>query len=112
MENCQGGSLGELIELNSQSQDPHSSFSDDDLPNDDLLRKCNSEDYFKKVMHKLLQSVKLLHDQGIAHRDLKIENVMLKSAHKPEDIRIIDFGLSQSFKRGEKFKTQVGTAHY
>mmetsp|Transcript_59400 Transcript_59400/g.130414 ORF Transcript_59400/g.130414 Transcript_59400/m.130414 type:complete len:436 (+) Transcript_59400:121-1428(+) len=37
---------------------------------------------------QLLQAVRYLHGQGIAHRDISLENVLLKN----DDIRLMDFG--------------------
>ena len=51
-------------------------------------------------MRQLLYSVRRMHELGIAHRDLKLENVMLAKARiggQSESLRIIDFGLSGHF---------------
>ena len=97
-------------------QNSFQSSNDSDYEVD--LYRYNSEHYFKKVIRQILGSIKLLHDQGIVHRDLKLENVMLKSNkfHELDSIRIIDFGLSKRFdprdKNPTKFKSVVGTPHF
>ena len=57
-----------------------------------------------------------MHDIGIAHRDLKLENIMLTSLDDHPQLKIIDFGLSCQFDPDDnsetKFKTLVGTPHY
>lgn len=41
--------------------------------------RLTSELEIKKIIRKILFSIKLLHDTGICHRDLKLENVMFAS---------------------------------
>jgi len=56
-------------------------------------------------MRQLLYSVKFMHDHGISHRDLKLENIMLKrNKHSGafDDVRIIDFGLSKQFNPADE----------
>mmetsp|Transcript_5295 Transcript_5295/g.16992 ORF Transcript_5295/g.16992 Transcript_5295/m.16992 type:complete len:85 (-) Transcript_5295:1036-1290(-) len=37
-----------------------------------------------------------MHDQGVIHRDLKLENVLLNHA---DDCKVCDFGLAHLFRR-------------
>jgi calcium-dependent protein kinase len=56
-----------------------------------------------------------MHGLKIAHRDLKLENFLLREKDVPMDscvIKIADFGLSKSFKNGDEFTTKVGTPNY
>jgi len=53
------------------------------------------EEVAKGFMRQLLAGVKHCHDRGIAHRDLKLENVLLT---KQGVLKIIDFGLSHQYK--------------
>lgn len=50
-----------------------------------------------------------LHKIGIAHRDLKLENVMIDSSGY---IRVIDYGLAKRFGRNEICTDLVGTLSY
>lgn len=50
-----------------------------------------------------------MHKIGICHRDLKPENMLL-DYHK--DLKIIDFGLSNLYKKNEKLKTACGSPGY
>lgn len=64
-------------------------------------------------------AIQFLHDIGIAHRDLKMENVMISKKGCNDSvlqIKIIDFGLSKQFDPDDistdKFTGLVGTPHY
>jgi calcium-dependent protein kinase len=51
----------------------------------------------RTIMGKLMSALVYLHELGIVHRDIKLDNILLmqdKSAGK-EDIRLIDFGLAK-----------------
>lgn len=50
-----------------------------------------------------------LHKLGIVHRDLKPENLLLD--HR-KNIKIVDFGLSNTYKAGETLKTACGSPCY
>jgi calcium-dependent protein kinase len=43
-----------------------------------------------------------MHDRGVVHRDLKFENVMFEYDDPNAPIKVIDFGLSRKFGRGEQ----------
>jgi calcium-dependent protein kinase len=42
-----------------------------------------------------------LHNYGIAHRDIKLENILMKNDSEDSDIKLIDFGLSKLLGPGE-----------
>ena len=48
--------------------------------------------------------------QGILHRDLKLENLLLDKTHK--HLVIADFGLSNFWKPGVKLETYCGSPEY
>lgn len=44
-----------------------------------------------------MRAIKYFHMQGIVHRDLKMDNIMLVNVNKPDELRVklIDFGMSK-----------------
>lgn len=50
-----------------------------------------SEDEAKKIFAQLINALSYLHSKCIAHRDIKLENVMLDSQG---NVKLIDFGFS------------------
>lgn len=59
-----------------------------------------------KFFHQIINGVNYLHHLGIVHRDLKPENLLLD--HN-KNIKIVDFGLSNTYKPGDKLKTACGS---
>ena len=58
-----------------------------------------TEKNLSKVLDKILRALTYIHGEGIAHRDIKVENVIVALDKKKvnfEDLilKIIDFGLS------------------
>ena len=49
-----------------------------------------------------------MHARGIAHRDLKLDNILLNV----DKVKIIDFGFAAFCKEGEKLKIFCGTPSY
>ena len=65
--------------------------------------------YFKQI----LQGINALHLSGLAHRDLKPDNMMLTKGHY--DIKITDFGFLIPLEGRERegwLKSKVGTSSY
>ena len=47
-----------------------------------------------KLAHNLLQALKYMHFKKIIHRDLKLENILLREKKNHYKIKLADFGLS------------------
>ncbi len=68
----------------------------------ELLERITEGKIFKEkqialYMHKLLSAVNHMHQKGVVHRDLKLENIMFSSKDADAELKIVDFGLSNKF---------------
>ncbi|XP_042713970.2 ribosomal protein S6 kinase-related protein isoform X1 [Chrysemys picta bellii] len=58
---------------------------------------------------ELVLALGYLHDLGIVHRDVKMENILLDERGH---LKLTDFGLSRHLRRGERAYTICGTLQY
>ncbi|KAJ5521021.1 hypothetical protein N7463_001474 [Penicillium fimorum] len=68
----------------------------------------------RSIMSQILEGLDLMHDNGFAHRDLKPQNILLRSC-PPDDwwVKIADFGISKRIEDGlEQSTTMKGTKGY
>ena len=72
-------------------------------------RKRVREKDAAKFLHQILSGVEYLHNLGICHRDLKPENLLMDDFN---NIKIVDFGLSNTFKDGVALTTACGSPCY
>ncbi len=68
----------------------------------------------REIMKYICRAVVYCHSLNIVHRDLKPENIMFATKKcLPEDIRLIDFGLSKlSETPNIRMKSTIGTLNY
>ncbi|CAM9097325.1 unnamed protein product, partial [Hapterophycus canaliculatus] len=66
-----------------------------------------SEKAAADIITKLLSATWYMHQQGIVHRDLKLENVVYESKARDADIYIIDYGLSKIVNTTEERMNEV-----
>ena len=52
-----------------------------------------------KIFSQIVKSIQYCHFKGVVHRDLKPENFIMISKKDPYSLKVIDFGLSRTFKQ-------------
>ena len=59
-----------------------------------------------KFFQQIINGIEYLSKVRVVHRDLKPENLLLDYDHS---IKIVDFGLSNTWKHGQRLKTACGS---
>lgn len=91
-----------------------------------VMDLMNGGDVFDRIVQKnhytendarhlckvLLQAVKYMHDKGVAHRDLKPQNLLLTSKDDDADIKVADFGFARRVHTPQSLTTRCGTPTY
>ena len=77
-------------------------------------RSCLEEHIVKKYIKQIITAIHYMHEAGIIHRDLKVENLLLDEFN---NIKIIDFGLSNFIHHPDNMtvnmvQTQCGSPAY
>ncbi|MBN3303766.1 STK33 kinase, partial [Amia calva] len=66
-----------------------------------LKKKCFTENETRQIISSLAGAIAYLHKKDIVHRDLKLENILVKSEHNDNsnemqvNIKVTDFGLAE-----------------
>ncbi|KAI3631180.1 hypothetical protein MIR68_010670 [Amoeboaphelidium protococcarum] len=77
---------------------------------DYILKKRHlKESEAKRLFIQLISGVRYLHQNGIVHRDLKLENLLLDSK---KNIKITDLGFGNVTQAGQLLKTSCGSPCY
>ncbi|XP_078732496.1 uncharacterized protein LOC144947179 [Lampetra fluviatilis] len=67
------------------------------------------EDEARRLFRQIVSAVLYCHQNGIVHRDLKLENILLDESY---NVKIADFGLSSEFGNGRLLSTFCGSPLY
>lgn len=59
----------------------------------------------QNFMQQLLRGVRVIHDLGLIHRDIKPQNILISNSGQ---LKISDFGLARMFRPGKALTTEVG----
>eukprot|EP00931_Biecheleriopsis_adriatica_P116015 TRINITY_DN9172_c0_g1_i1.p1 TRINITY_DN9172_c0_g1~~TRINITY_DN9172_c0_g1_i1.p1 ORF type:complete len:479 (-),score=94.27 TRINITY_DN9172_c0_g1_i1:2-1408(-) len=73
------------------------------------------EDEARVFFRQLMRAVSYMHGRHIAHRDLKLDNLVLKEEMRPGQenvLKVIDFGLATEFSPGFWMTGKCGTYDY
>lgn len=68
-----------------------------------------SEKLARQYFRELIAAVSYCHQRGITHRDIKCENLLFDQSYT---LKLVDFGFSRRFKKGDLLKTFCGSYAY
>lgn len=61
-------------------------------------RKRLTESYVRSFAIDLLRAVQFIHEKGVAHRDIKPDNILIKNGDtETPTVKLVDFGVSKRF---------------
>lgn len=76
------------------------------------LRGSLAEEDARLVVSSLFSALEYIHGKGIAHCDVKLENLMLQSSSDFGSVKLIDFGLAKKVGRHGRLSRASGTPLY
>ncbi|KAJ1720409.1 serine/threonine protein kinase [Coemansia erecta] len=73
-----------------------------------------AESVCRPIFCQISSAIRYLHSNGITHRDIKLDNILIKSsvANGVPWVKIADFGLARAVGDGELMRTICGTPSY
>ncbi|KAK6145944.1 hypothetical protein DH2020_019813 [Rehmannia glutinosa] len=72
-------------------------------------RPVFAESEARRVMVPLMEAIAHIHDRGVAHRDIKPDNILFNSYN---ELKLADFGSAECFGNGGLMSGIVGTPYY
>ena len=86
------------------------------VPNGELLTHVNNSPFSDRLsryyIKQILSALKHMQDRGMAHRDLKLDNIALD---RDFNVKILDFGMARDIAGDDlsgQVRSYVGTAMY
>ena len=76
-----------------------------------IKKKVYTEKEARNLSKNLISTVLYMHNKGVVHRDLKLDNLMLCEDHDCETIKIVDFGVATEIN-GKTINKLCGTPWY
>ncbi|CAI5512270.1 unnamed protein product [Closterium sp. Naga37s-1] len=64
------------------------------------------------ITERVVEALLWCHEKGVVHRDVKLENILLKQRGHDTDIRLTDFGMAAEVRPGEVLTELIGTPYY
>ena len=66
----------------------------------------------RKISATLMDALHFMHQRGVVHRDLKLQNVLFARENDFASLKIVDFGLAKVLENGRKAKDFCGSLGY
>lgn len=70
------------------------------------------EQRVKEITFQIAKGISYLHEYGILHRDLKLDNIMMTDKSDQSKPKIVDFGLAKMLASKQKVTESFGTIGY
>lgn len=107
MDLCTGGDLLQFLE----------SYEDDE---ERLLRKAEFPDQvvglpsglIGYLMWQMLAGIAYMHHYRFCHRDIKLQNYVIRERSESPLLQLVDFGMAVRFRRGKPLTAVMGTMKY
>lgn len=68
-----------------------------------------TEDRARSIASQIASALYYLHSYGIAHRDIKLENILMVDQTDDTELKLVDFGLSKLLGPNETCNDPFGT---
>lgn len=66
----------------------------------------------RTIIKQVLLALNYMHQKKIAHRDIKLENILMTRAVDPLEVKLTDFGFASVLDENHTFKDSLGSPNY